>query len=208
MKSIFKIIAGFMMFTNLVQGQDQNIKDYLDAYLGENAVPYVQPLADLFASNINTGVWEWSKADTNFYFRLKAQAIISYPAESMRTFTGHTSGDFKPAQTVSAPTIIGDRTNIILQGEDSTFYIFPGGYDLNRLTLGSPHLLINFSHHISTPTSLIAPHPISIYSQIAQAILMTMVMLHYVISYSNPIYVYTVQSTLLTKARLHLLLKH
>ena len=41
----------------MVQGQDQNIKDYLDAYLGENAVPYVQPLADLFASNINTGVW-------------------------------------------------------------------------------------------------------------------------------------------------------
>ena len=70
MKSIFNIIAGFMMFTNMVQGQDQNIKDYLDAYLGENAVPYVQPLADLFASNINTGVWEWSKADTNFYFRL------------------------------------------------------------------------------------------------------------------------------------------
>ena len=42
MKSIFKIIAGFMMFTNMVQGQDQNIKDYLDAYLGENAVPYDQ----------------------------------------------------------------------------------------------------------------------------------------------------------------------
>ncbi len=142
MKSIFKIIAGFMMFTNMVQGQDQNIKDYLDAYLGENAVPYVQPLADLFASNINTGVWEWSKADTNFYFRLKAQAIISYPAESMRTFTGHTSGDFRPAQTVTAPTIIGDRSNIILQGEDTTFYVFPGGYDLNRLTLGTPQLTI------------------------------------------------------------------
>lgn len=142
MKCIFKMIAGFMLITNLVQGQDQKIKDYLDAYLGENAVPYVQPLANLFASNINTGVWEWSKADTSFYFRLKAQAIVSYPSESMRTFTGHTSGDFKPAQTVTAPTIIGDRTNIILQGEDTSFYVFPGGYDLNRLTLGTPQLTI------------------------------------------------------------------
>lgn len=147
MKCLHKIIIGFMLITNMVQGQDQRIKDYLDAYLGENAVPYVQPLADLFTSNVNTGVWEWSKADTSFYFRLKAQAIISYPAESMRTFTGHTSGDFKPAQTVTAPTIIGDRTNIILQGEDTTFYVFPGGYDLNRLTLGTPQLTIGGFFH-------------------------------------------------------------
>ncbi|HSF90458.1 MAG TPA: DUF6588 family protein [Saprospiraceae bacterium] len=142
MKRIHKIIAGLMLITTMVHGQDQNIKDYLDAYLGENAVPYVQPLADLFASNVNTGIWEWSRADSNFYFRLKAQAIVSYPAESMRTFIGHTSGDFMPAQTVTAPTIIGDRANIILQGEDTTFYVFPGGYDLNRLTLGTPQLTI------------------------------------------------------------------
>jgi len=142
MKFILKIIAGCLLITSSMQGQDQSIKDYLDAYIGENAEPYLQPLADLFTSNINTGVWEWSKADSTFYFRLKAQAIVSYPAESMRTFTGHTSGDFKPAQTVVAPTIIGDRTNIILQGEDTTFYIFPGGYDLNRLTLGTPQLTI------------------------------------------------------------------
>jgi hypothetical protein len=142
MKCILKIIAGFLLITTVVQGQDQNIKDYLDAYLGENAVPYVQPLANLFASSVNTGVWEWSRADSNFYFRLKAQAIVAYPSESMRTFTGHTSGDFRPAQTVIAPTIIGDRNNIILQGEDTTFYVFPGGYNLKRLTLGTPQLTI------------------------------------------------------------------
>lgn len=142
MNRIFKLISGCLLITNLVQGQDQTIKEYLDAYVGENAVPYLQPLADLFTSNINTGVWEWSKADSTFYFRLKAQAIVSYPTENMRTFTGHTSGDFQPPQTVIAPTIIGDRTNIILQGEDTTFYVFPGGYDLKRLTLGTPQVTI------------------------------------------------------------------
>ncbi len=94
MNRIFKLITGCLLITTLVQGQDQTIKEYLDAYIGENAVLYLQPLSDLFASNINTGVREWSKADSTFYFRLKAPAIVSYPAENMRTFTGHTSGDF------------------------------------------------------------------------------------------------------------------
>ncbi len=142
MKTICSFIISFLLLTNTVSSQDQSIKEYLDAYIGENAKPYVQPLANLFTSNINTGIWEWSKHDSTFYFRLKAQAIASFPAESMRTFTGKTTGDFRPAQTVTVPTIIGDKNIVILQGEDTTFYAFPGGYDLKRLLLGTPQVTI------------------------------------------------------------------
>lgn len=60
----------------------------------------------------------------------------------MRTFIEKTTGDFKPAQTANVPTIIGDRNAVLLQGEDTTFYIFPGGFDLKRLTLGTPQMTI------------------------------------------------------------------
>ena len=136
------LIACCFLIPSLLRAQDQNIRDYLDAYIGTNAEPYIQPLADLFTSNINTGVWDWSQDRKGFYFRLKAQAIVSYPTEHMRTFQGKTTGDFRPAQTVTVPTVIGDNTAVVLQGEDTTFFIFPGGYELKRLTLGTPQVTI------------------------------------------------------------------
>lgn len=142
MKLLFYVISGLLLFSGAIRAQDQDIQAYLDAYIGENAIPYLQPLADLFASNINTGVWEWSKGDSTFYFRLKAQAIVSFPSDPMQTFTGKTTGDFRPSQTATVPTIIGDRNAVLLQGEDTTFYIFPGGYDLKRLMLGTPQVTI------------------------------------------------------------------
>ena len=142
MKIIGLILAGWLVIPITLRGQDTSIRDYLDAYIGVNAVPYVQPLADLFASNINTGIWEWSLDDSTFYFRLKAQAIVSYPSDPMRTFTGRTTGDFMPAQTATVPTIIGDRNAVVLMGADTTFYVFPGGYELKKLLLGTPQVTI------------------------------------------------------------------
>src|SRR6188768_1288867 len=156
MKPIYAIITGVLLTINITESAAQDIKEYLDAYLGENAKPYVQPLADMFTSNINTGMWEWSRPEKPFYFRLKAQAIISLPAESMRTFTGKTTGDFQPPQTATVPTIIGDRSAVILQGEDTTFYIFPGGYDLKRLMLGTPQITVGGFLHSEISTRFLS----------------------------------------------------
>jgi hypothetical protein len=118
------------------------INDYLDAYIGTNAKGYLQPAADLLTTNINTGVWDWSAIPKKAYFKIKANGMISFPTESMRTFTAHTSGLFSPAQTVTAPTIIGDEESIILQDPQSTVYVFPGGFDLENVTLGTPQVTI------------------------------------------------------------------
>lgn len=144
MKRLITVFACLLLITNLVKAQieDRSINDYLDSYVGENAVPYVQPLADLFTSNINTGVWEWSAIPDKFYLRLKVQAMMSFPDQSMRTFTGHTTGDFEPQQSAVVPTIVGDQDGVVLHGNDKTFYAFPGGYDLKRITLGTPQVTI------------------------------------------------------------------
>jgi len=142
MKKIIAFCICCLLITNLTRSQSQTIKDYVDSYIGVNAKPYLQPLADLFASNINTNVWEWSNFDQKFFIRFKVQGMLSYPSTSMRTFQGQTTGSFHPQQTATVPTIIGSSQEVVLQGADTTFYIFPGGYDLKRLTLGTPQLTV------------------------------------------------------------------
>lgn len=132
----------FSMQPVKAQAQDFNIQDYIDAYVGENAVPYLQPLADLFSSNLHTGVWDWPTMPDKFYLRVKLQGMASWPDAEMRTFTAKTTGDFQPEQTAVVPTVIGDTENILIHGENNTAYIFPGGYDLHRIILGTPQITV------------------------------------------------------------------
>ncbi len=141
MRKLIAVFVSVLLLTNLMKAQS-TIDDYLDSYIGENAVPYVQPLADVFTSNINTGVWDWSSIGSDFYLRLKLQGMVSFPDESMRTFTGRTTGDFRPAQTMVVPTILGNGESVVVQGQNNSVYVFPGGYDLERVILGTPQITI------------------------------------------------------------------
>lgn len=141
---MIKLIAVFvssLLLTNLVKAQS-GINDVIDSYVGENAVPYVQPLADVFTSNINTGVWDWASIDKDFYVRLKLQGMVSFPSESMMTFEGRTTGNFRPEQSIVVPSILGERDAIILEGNANSTYIFPGGFDMDRVLLGTPQITI------------------------------------------------------------------
>lgn len=141
MRHVILIVALWLLLTKMVKAQT-SIDDYIDSYAGENAVPYVQPLADIFTSNIHTGVWEWSAIPQDFYLRLKLQGMASFPTESMKTFEGRTTGTFRPEQTVIVPTIIGAENATIIEGNNNEVYIFPGGLDMNRVILGTPQVTV------------------------------------------------------------------
>ncbi len=141
MKNLLALVVTMLLLTNLAKAQN-NINDYLDSYIGENAEPFVQPLADVFTSNINAGVWDWATIEKDFYFRLKVQGMISFPSESMLTFSGRTSGNFTPKQTITAPTILGSSNSIIIQGTNNSVYVFPGGFDMEQVILGTPQATV------------------------------------------------------------------
>ena len=145
MKNIILALAAFVSCMSNLNSQVEprgTINDYLDAYIGTNAKPYLQPAADLLTTNINTGVWDWSRINNSFYIKLKANGMLSYPSESMKTFTGHTTGDFTPAQTAVVPTIIGDEESVLIQSPTNEVYVFPGGFDVDKVTLGTPQLTV------------------------------------------------------------------
>lgn len=141
MRKFIAIVTTSLLLTNLVKAQS-DIRDQIDSYLGENAVPYIQPLADIFTSSLNTGVWEWSKIDQDFYVRLKLQGMVSFPSESMRSFTGRTTGDFTPEQTATVPTILGSDDAVTIRGDDNSVYVFPAGLDMKQVILGTPQITI------------------------------------------------------------------
>lgn len=141
MRKLISIFVFALLLTNLVKAQN-SIDDFVNSYAGENAVPYVQPLADIFTSSINTGVWDWSTIDRDFYLRIKLQGMVSFPTQSMRTFSGRTTGDFRPVQTAIVPTIIGDERSVVLHGDNNSIYVFPGGLDLQQVILGTPQITV------------------------------------------------------------------
>lgn len=120
----------------------QGIGDFMDAYFGDNAVPYIQPLADIFTANANTGIYEWSHIDTSFYFRIRATAIYSWPSAESRTFTAVTPDHFEPQQFVDVPTIVGDNEAISAPGLNETYYVFAPGYNVDLFPYGAPQITV------------------------------------------------------------------
>lgn len=120
----------------------QSVEDLLDTYLDDNAEPYLQPLSDLFTLSINTGTREWSSIDSSFYIRVGVIASNAFPATSQKTFLAKTGEDFEPAQTVTAPSIIGSTDPVVVDGLNGTAYVFPGGYNLKSFRTATPQLTL------------------------------------------------------------------
>jgi len=120
----------------------QALGEFLDAYFGDNAIPYIQPLADVFTANVNTGTREWSRIGTNFYFRIRGTAIYSWPSEKSKTFNAVTADHFEPQQTVEVPTIVGKNEAVSVAGVNETYYVFAPGYNVDLVPLGSPQITV------------------------------------------------------------------
>jgi hypothetical protein len=61
-------------------------------------------------------------------------------SEADRTFTAVTEGGFKPEQTAEAPTVIGPKEAVYVDGESGTQFAFPGGFDLSSFDFGVPQI--------------------------------------------------------------------
>lgn len=136
----------FLLFTFsflvISHTKTQAIGEFLDAYFGDNATPYIQPLADVFTANANTGTREWSRIDTSFYFRIRVTALYSWPSTESRTFTAVTPDHFEPQQFVDVPTIVGNNEAISVPGVNETYYVFAPGYNVDLFPFGAPQITV------------------------------------------------------------------
>ncbi|HLG38581.1 MAG TPA: DUF6588 family protein [Chitinophagaceae bacterium] len=136
-KHIIKIILLLFMFHSTM-GQELNA--LLNAYIGENAKEYIQPVVDLFGANLNTGRSEWAKLDSGFHIRITAIGSSSFPVKKMKVFEAASPANFIPTSINSVPTIIGKNESLTITGINETGYSYAPGYNVNHFLLLAPQI--------------------------------------------------------------------
>ncbi len=134
------LVTAMLLATINVTAQD--LEDFVGSYTGENGKGFMQPLADAFGANMNSGLYHSAKIDSGFQLYIGVVTTTALIADNQKTFTATTEGLFSPETTADAPTIFGAVEGTAVEGEAGTTYNFPGGFDLNILPLAIPQLHI------------------------------------------------------------------
>lgn len=123
-------------------GQDQ-VDDRLEAYTGRNASGYLAPLVDAFRSNLNSGLFHTAHIPVDgWHVGLELNAMSTFFGDESRTFVATTEGGFQPETQARVPTVIGDVNAVVVEGNASTQYAFPGGFDVDNMYFTCPQLTL------------------------------------------------------------------
>lgn len=121
----------------------QEIGDYISKYTAENGKGYMQPLADVFGADLNSGLFQGSKlSPAGFHLTIGVKGVMARIGDDMRTFKATTEEPFSPTQTATVPTIFGKDEAVSVTGVGGTVYNFPGGFDMDMMPLVIPQATI------------------------------------------------------------------
>lgn len=119
------------------------LRDQLASYTGRNASGYLEPLVDAFGADLNAGLHHSAYIPRGgFHVSLELVFMSARFSNEDRTFAATTEGIFSPEQTAEAPTVVGSRHAVYVEGEANTTYAFPGGFDLRSFDFAVPQLRI------------------------------------------------------------------
>lgn len=123
----------------------QDLEDYISKYTSENGQKYMQPFADAFSANLNSGLYHNSSIEKwgfQMYIGVVAQAAY-IPTKSkhfMATYDDPSSG---LKGEVEAPTVFGPVDGpVVTNPENGLSYVLPGGFDIDYMPLLMPQLTI------------------------------------------------------------------
>ncbi|NOZ60569.1 MAG: hypothetical protein GXO74_02700 [Calditrichaeota bacterium] len=138
--AILTMIFGvIILFQTSCIGQD--IENFVSKYTSENGKKYLQPLADAFGANMNSGFFHSAHIERNgFQFYGGIVTMFAPIADDQKVFTAQTEGLFSPPTTAEAPTIFGNSENVAVEGTGGTAYVFPGGFDMTTFPIAVPQL--------------------------------------------------------------------
>lgn len=143
LKLLFVVcLSAILLPTPLVS---QDIEELLSKYTSENGEKYMQPFADAFSANLNSGLFhnaKLKKMGFQIYFGLETQLAVI--PSSQKTMTATTEGDFFPKTRVNGvPTVFGPTDGLKVEDDQSgTVYAFPGGLDIGSMPMATPQLTI------------------------------------------------------------------
>lgn len=122
---------------------DGTVQNQISIYTGDNAVGYLQPLANAFGAALNSSFgYSAHIPKAKFQLSLEAPVMGVFFEDHDRTFNATTESGFSPSATVTVPTVVGSGTAVTVGGSGGSLFSFPGGLDLNSFGLVVPQLRI------------------------------------------------------------------
>jgi len=125
----------------------QSIEDYLSKYTQENGTKYLQPFADAFSADLNSGLFHNAKVKKKgFHLYIGVVGQVAVIPSSAKHFQAYTESDLYPPQgPYSVPTVFGPSEGVIVPVEGTgglLEYAFPGGFDIDYMPLAMPQITI------------------------------------------------------------------
>jgi opacity protein-like surface antigen len=135
----------FLLTAFSFSARAQDVEEMLSKYTSDNGKKYLQPFADVFSANINSGLFHNAKLKKmGFQFYLGLETQMAFIPDNKKTFTATTEGDYFPKTTVSGvPTVFGPTDGVKYEHPSSGLvYSFPGGLDMDVVPMVVPQLTI------------------------------------------------------------------
>jgi Family of unknown function (DUF6588) len=125
--------------------EDGAVQNQISVYTGDNAVGYLQPLANAFGAALNSSFGYTAYIPkSSFHISLEAPVMGVFFEDADRTFEATTESGFQPTTKYQkAPTVVGPGEAEIITGTGGATFAFPGGLDLNSFGLVVPQVRVS-----------------------------------------------------------------
>ncbi|MBI5471482.1 MAG: hypothetical protein HY961_03965 [Ignavibacteriae bacterium] len=138
-----RFVSMLLLFSSVAAANAQKLNDFVSKYGNANGVGYMQPLADAFGANINSGVYQSARIPLGgFHLTFSVMLMAAPVTESRKTFSATTEGFFAPQQKADVPTIFGSTEGKTVVGNAGTAYAFPGGLNMTTFAVAVPQITI------------------------------------------------------------------
>jgi len=145
MKILLLPIMMIGLMATPLRSSAQDVEELLSKYTSENGSNYLQPFADAFSANLNSGLFHNARLKKmGFQIYLGLETQMAPIGSDKKTMTASTQGDFFPSTTVNdVPTVFGSTEGKkVTDSQSGLTYVFPGGLDLDWVPLATPQLTI------------------------------------------------------------------
>lgn len=134
-----------LCFAGLLQAQ--TVEDVLSKYTQDNGKMYLQPFADAFSADFNSGLFHNAKIKKRgFQLYVGVVSQVAPISNSAKYFNAMTESDlFPPQGPYKVPTVFGPSEGVVVPVEGSNGlyeYVFPGGFDVDYVPLAMPQITI------------------------------------------------------------------
>ncbi len=125
----------------------QDLEDYLSKYTQDNGRKYLQPFADAFSADLNSGLYHQAlikKKGFQLYIGVVGQVAVV--PDDQKYFGAYTESNLYPSEGPhKVPTVFGPKDPVVIPVEASgglLDYAFPAGFNVDYMPLATPQLTI------------------------------------------------------------------